>query len=57
MDSREFNVEIAKNMIDECKKSLAKIEWNDKHSAWDIDKVRSNCMDDLCELVTLYKDK
>ena len=57
MDSREFNVKIAKNMIKECERYLAKIEWNDKFSACDIDKVISNCMDDLRDAVAEWENK
>ena len=57
MDSRQFNVEVAKDMIKECEKYLAKIEWNDRFSAWDIDKAISNCIDDLKDAVAEYENQ
>lgn len=57
MDSRKFNVEVAKDMIKECERHLAKIEWNDRFSAWDIDKVISDCIYDLKDAVANYENK
>lgn len=54
MDSREFNVEVAKDMIKECEKHLAKIEYNDRFSASNIDEAISNCMDELKDIVCTY---
>ena len=57
MDSRQFNVEVAKDMIKECEKYLAKIEWNDRFSAWDIDEAISNCIDNLKDAVASYENR
>lgn len=57
MDSRQFNVEVAKDMIKECEKYLAKIEWNDRFSAWDIDEAISNCIDNLKDAVANYENR
>ena len=42
------------DMIKECEKHLAKIEYNDRFSASNIDEAISNCMDELKDIVCTY---